>query len=249
MNELVSVIIPTYNRFKYLLNAIDSIKKQTYKNIEIIVVNDCSTDKRYYNYDWKSANIHIIHLKKNTREVFGFPCVGHVINIGTARMSGEYFATCDDDDCWLPKKLELQLKAMQETGCKMSTTEGLIGNGPYTLDLSYQKYNSEYYYDCLKSIYKKHNSNLLDKGFPKIWNYDFIKVHNCIIASSVIIHKDIIKKIGKQRVIKMGGCVINNKIIHIDYDYWLRALYLTNSVYINEPCVYYDNGHADGQNY
>ena len=38
------VIIPTFNRFKYLLNTIDSVKKQTYNNLEIIVVNDCSTD-------------------------------------------------------------------------------------------------------------------------------------------------------------------------------------------------------------
>ena len=46
----VSVIIPTFNRFKYLLNTIKSIKKQTYKNIEIIVVNDRSTQKEYYDY-------------------------------------------------------------------------------------------------------------------------------------------------------------------------------------------------------
>jgi|UniRef100_A0A6C0LYV1 glycosyltransferase involved in cell wall biosynthesis len=43
--DLVSVVIPTFNRFKFVLNAIRSIKTQTYKNIEIIVVNNCSTDK------------------------------------------------------------------------------------------------------------------------------------------------------------------------------------------------------------
>ena len=52
MNEKVSVIIPTYNRFKYLLNAIESVKNQNYKNIEIIIVNDCSIQKEYYNYDF-----------------------------------------------------------------------------------------------------------------------------------------------------------------------------------------------------
>ena len=44
--EKVSVIIPTFNRFKYLLNTIESVKKQTYNNLEIIVVNDKSTQKR-----------------------------------------------------------------------------------------------------------------------------------------------------------------------------------------------------------
>ena len=55
--DKVSVVIPTYNRFKYLLNTIQSVKEQTYKNIEIIVVNDCSTEQEYYNYDWEKNNI------------------------------------------------------------------------------------------------------------------------------------------------------------------------------------------------
>jgi glycosyltransferase involved in cell wall biosynthesis len=49
--EKVSVIVPTYNRFNYLMNTIESIKKQTYKNLEIILVNDKSTQEEYYNYD------------------------------------------------------------------------------------------------------------------------------------------------------------------------------------------------------
>ena len=51
--EKVSVIIPTFNRFKYLLNTIKSVREQTYKNLEIIVVNDCSTQKEYYEYNWE----------------------------------------------------------------------------------------------------------------------------------------------------------------------------------------------------
>ena len=48
--DKVSVIIPTYNRFNYLLNTINSVKNQTYSNIEIIVVNDCSLEIEYYKY-------------------------------------------------------------------------------------------------------------------------------------------------------------------------------------------------------
>ena len=80
--EKVSVIIPTYNRFDSLLNTINSVKNQTYQNLEIIVVNDNSTQKEYYNYDWESNKINIIHLDKNSKDVFGYPCVGYVINKG-----------------------------------------------------------------------------------------------------------------------------------------------------------------------
>ena len=47
-NELVSVVIPSYNRFEYLKNAIDSVLSQTYNNFEIIVINDGSTQDEYY---------------------------------------------------------------------------------------------------------------------------------------------------------------------------------------------------------
>ena len=47
----------------------------------------------------------------------------------------------------------------------------------------------------------------------------------------------------------MGGALINNKLVHTDYDFWLRALEHTNCVYIEDICFYYDNGHGDGQNY
>ena len=72
LKPLVSVVIPTYNRYKYLLRAIDSIRKQTYLNeggnIEIIVVNDKSTDKQYYDMK-EEENLKIIHLEKNTKEL------------------------------------------------------------------------------------------------------------------------------------------------------------------------------------
>jgi len=248
-NEKVSVIIPSFNRFKYLLNTITSVKNQTYENIEIIVVNDGSTEKEYYQYDWEGNGIIAIHLKENTKAVFGYPCVGYVINKGLEIYTGDYFATCDDDDIWPPSKLEWQLKAMSETGCKMSCTDGFIGRGVYDINKNYKKYNAEHYYSVLQNIYKKRGNDDLINGFPKIWNLDFIKIHNCIVASSVVIHKDIISKIGKQLEIKMGGANINGKSVHIDYEYWLRALKHTDCVYVNNVCFYYDLGHGDGQLY
>lgn len=234
------MVIPSFNRFAFVLNTIQSVKSQTYTNIEIIVVNDRSTEQAYYDYDWKANGIKIIHLEKNTKEMFGFACAGYVRNKGIEHSTGRYIAFCDDDDSWFPSKIELQVAAMKQSGCNMSSTDGLIGQGVYDSTKSYRKFNAEHYFSTLQNIYKRRGSNLLDHGFPTIWTLDFIKLHNCIICSSVLIEKDILTKINNMNCFKNG---------REDYDCWLRALEHTNSVYVPDICFYYDGGHGYGQNY
>jgi glycosyltransferase involved in cell wall biosynthesis len=238
--DLISVIIPTYNRFQYLLNTLKSVKNQTYKNIEIIVINDCSTEKEYYSHDWKDDDIKIIHLEVNSKKKFGFACAGYVRNEGIKISKGKYIAFCDDDDIWFPNKLELQLKAMKELSCKMSSTDGLIGNGVFDINKKYHVYNNEYFYQTLVNIYKNKNSNLLDNGIPDIFTLELIKIHNLIICSSVIIEKEILDKINNFKLVKNG---------QEDWDCWIRALDYTNCVYVKDICFYYDNLHGSGQNY
>ena len=111
----ISVIIPTYNRFDYLLNLISTVKNQTYKDYEIIVINDCSTQNDYYTYNWEENNIKIIHMKENSKQKFGYGCVGYIRNEAVKFAKGEYIAFCDDDDIWFPNKLELQIDALEKT--------------------------------------------------------------------------------------------------------------------------------------
>ena len=236
----VSVVIPTFNRFKYLLNTIKSIKEQTHTNIEIIVVNDCSSEKEYYEYNWKDENINIIHLKQNTKEKFGYASPGFVRNKGILKATGEFIAFCDDDDIWLPNKLELQLKVMKGTGYKFSATEGLYGEGIYDPEKTYKKYNSEKHMKQIRKYFINKGSKLLNNGYPRIWTLEFLKIHNCIICSSVIVEKKLLTKINNFNNMKPPG---------EDYDCWLRLLEHTKCVYVKDPCVYYDGGHGDGQNY
>jgi len=236
--DIVSVIVPTYNRFSYVLNTIKSIKDQSYKNIEIIVINDCSTQKEYYDYDWK--DVKIIHLKQNSKTIFGYACAAYVRNKGIQISKGKYIAFCDDDDIWFPKKIELQIEAMKKTSCKMSSTDGLVGNGIYNINNYTKKYNAEHMYGLIQNYHKTQGSNQFDNGFPDIWTLEFLKIFNSMICSSVVIEKSILDIINNMRHIEPPG---------EDYDCWLRALEHTNSVYLKDICFYYDNTHGDGNNY
>jgi hypothetical protein len=100
-----------------------------------------------------------------------------------------------------------------------------------------KKYLAEHYFDILKSIYN--GTSLLDNGFPEIWNIHFLRIHNCVICSSVIVEKELLNNINHMNLLKNGE----------DYDCWLRLLEHTNSVYVKDICFYYDNGHGNGQNY
>ena len=242
--EKVSVVIPTYNRLHYLLNTIKSVKEQTYQNIEIIIVNDCSTQQEYYTYPFQAIaegkDMKVIHLKENSRKVVVFPCAAHVRNQGIKAATGKYIAFCDDDDIWFPRKLEIQVQAMNDAGCKMSCTDGLIGRGIYTSLKKYRKYNAEQCYPQLHKLYTSKGSSALDAGFPSIWTLEFLKIHNCAITSSVVIEKDMLEKINYMNLLKNG---------EEDYDCWLRVLEHSSCIYIKDICFYYDLGHGAGQNY
>lgn len=233
MNPLVSVIIPTYNRFSYLLNAINSVKTQTYNNIEIIVVNDCSTQSEYYTYNFEGCRV--IHLQQNSRQNLGYPCGGYVRNQGLKVAQGKYIAFLDDDDVFLPNKIEVQVRALENSAlCMFSATEGLIGNGVFKSSIKYPLYNREKHWNYIS------NKLGISRDYPDIIDKNLLLKHNIIICSSVMVNKDFLNSINGFKNLKNG---------EEDYDLWLRCLEKTNCLYIKTPCMYYDECHGDGQNY
>tara|TARA_Y100000768_G_C23982699_1_gene686808 strand:- start:1689 stop:2396 length:708 start_codon:yes stop_codon:yes gene_type:complete len=235
MNNLVSVVIPSLNRFDYLLNAVKSVENQTYKNYEIIIVNDGSDDQRYYDHNF-SEKIKIINLNRSEEKEIKGP--GDVRNYGISEARGKYIAFLDDDDIWMEEKLELQLKTMEEKEFKFSSTEGYFGEGIYNPNKKYPLYNKEKFFKKIKSKYKK--TNYIKKSYPEIWDFEFLKIHNCIITSSVIVEKKLIDKLGGFRPIPDGV---------EDYDCWLGLLRHTSLIYIDYPLFYYDGQHGLGRNY
>lgn len=249
---IVSVIIPTFNRFDFLLNSIESVNSQTIKDFEIIVVNDGSDDERYYKNNL-GHNVKKIDLKKNQKQEIGFVSDGHIRNFGIQEAEGKYIAFLDDDDIWLPRKLELQINALEHSDYKICSTEGLIGEGVYDSSKKYKKYNSEYYFEAIKKKYsntefytRKQRLTNKEFSFPKIWEFDFLKVHNCVIASSVVVDAALLKFLGGFRPIPSLNIKKNTNDYAPDYDCWLGLLRLTSLIYINEPLIYYDDDHGDG---
>lgn len=243
--DLVSVIIPTFNRFKFLLNAIKSVKEQTYENIEIIVVNDCSTEQDYYTFDFNKEfgkDFYIIHLPKNSRSIFGKVCGGgNSRNIGMMISQGTYIAFLDDDDYFLPTKIEKQLYHMKEKNLQMSCTEGFIGRGIYDKNKSYQVYHYKgFYWNNLKNIKFKNEPELLEKMFKddiNIWGKEEIYTHNCIINGGPLIHKDLVKKAGYFPL----------KPYAEDWAYWKELIKYSNCLFIREPLLYIDINHGYGR--
>lgn len=99
----VSVIIPAFNRKNLLLRAINSVLLQTYKNFELIVVDDGSTEDLTEVIETVAANGHIFFSTKNNG-------VASARNFGVSVASGNWFTFLDSDDKWLPTKLEEQVK-------------------------------------------------------------------------------------------------------------------------------------------
>jgi glycosyltransferase involved in cell wall biosynthesis len=102
---LVSVVIPTYNRAAEVGNAIDSVLSQTYKPIEVIVVDDGSTDDTAERLKAYGGRIRYF------RQANGG--VSRARNAALAKTRGEFVAFLDSDDRWLPWKIELQVAALR----------------------------------------------------------------------------------------------------------------------------------------
>lgn len=128
MNDKVSVIIPTYKRSEFLDRAIQSVLVQTYTNIEIVVVDDnnpnteyrVATENQMAKYE-KNSKVRYIKNHCNTGGALAR-------NVGINMATGGYIAFLDDDDVYLPQKIENQIEYMKKMKLDMSFTDVRIYN-------------------------------------------------------------------------------------------------------------------------
>jgi glycosyltransferase involved in cell wall biosynthesis len=166
---MISVIIPTYERYELLLRAIDSVLSQTYKDIEIIVVDDSSKDSRYKSLELDNR---IKYVRLENR--LGYP--GKVRNAGIKNSTGEWLSFLDDDDMWEPTKLEKQM--LFSESYNFICCDAFIDNSRYTTEV----YRS--YWD------NSNPTNTFDLDFS------ILSRHNVIINSSILIKRVLLESVG-----------------------------------------------------
>lgn len=115
MDDLISVIVPVYNVEKYLCKCVDSVINQTYKNLEIILVDDGSPDscgKICNKYANKDARVKVIHKENGG--------LSDARNIGIDAAKGEYLAFIDSDDYIAPEMIETLYNYISRDGSDMA---------------------------------------------------------------------------------------------------------------------------------
>ncbi len=178
MGPLVSVIIPTYNRANFLVEALESVFSQTYQEFEVIVVDDGSTD------DTPKLIKRFLQVKYVRQQHKG---VASARNLGIKYAKGDLIAFLDSDDLWLPKKLEYQIaffKKHPET-VAVQTEEIWIRRGKRVNPKKKHKKESGWiFHRCVelcivspsgimlrKKVFKE--IGLFDENFPVCEDYEF----------------------------------------------------------------------------
>jgi glycosyltransferase involved in cell wall biosynthesis len=199
----VSVVIPTHNRALFLRAAIQSVLNQTFQDFEIVVVDDASEDHTSAVIrSFGDSRIQYIRHETNKGQ-------GVTRNDGISRALGEYIALLDDDDEWLPAKLEKQVHLLDNRPSKV----GLVYTGLYRIDASSRR--------VIYTVHPEKRGYAFEELCRKNW------IGTC---SSVLIRKACFDKTG------LFDEALASKA---DYDMWLRIAKEFDIEYIREPLVLY----------
>lgn len=124
---MISVVIPTHNRRERLVRAIASVYAQTWPNIEIVVVDDASSDDTPAYLEGLALKDQRVRVVRNKFALGG----GGARNRGIAEATGAYIAFLDDDDVWVPEKLEIQFSMLLAKPGVSAVSCGFIAEFPF----------------------------------------------------------------------------------------------------------------------
>lgn len=211
---LVSVVVPTFNRAKQTIAAIESVLAQTYPNIEIVVVDDGSTD---------GSNLEIqryIEQRIGEGHQVSMACQANqgasvARNTGISKARGEYIAFLDSDDCWVAEKLEYQLQALErfKDECGVCFTDARLVNNSGLDISSFQAHRRNY--QQVMGI-DRQASRSLAESFSGFW------------VSSLLVRADIARQI--------GGFSPDVSFVE-DRDFHFRLSLVTGIAYVNKQLI------------
>ncbi len=208
-NPLVSVVIPTFNRYDFLKETVSSVLEQTYANIEVIIISDNSSDQT-------SSIINHFHDERchfyGLTEKSSGPAA--VRNYALSKCKGSLIAFCDDDDLWAPDKLKKQVAIMN-------------ANTDVALVATNVRYFSEEKSALLYTAGLKGFLNRLS-FIPRKYLMAF---YNCIVISSAMVRKENLPIKAFNEDAEYQG--------HEDVDLWLKLCSGYKAIIIPEYLTIY----------
>lgn len=203
----VSIVLTCYNHLRHLKIAVESIQAQTFRDFEVVALDDGSTDGTR---EWLSS----LQADFPLRLVFNDSNLGTyaTLNKGIELSTGEFIAEFNDDDVWLPTKLEKQV-AMMDARREI----GLVHTGGYFID------------DDGNEL----KENPLGFPWPKTSTGDVLEElvwHNKIIASSVLVRQSVFDDVGVFNTAYFGSG---------DWEMWYRIAEKYHVGHIDEPLTLY----------
>src|SRR3989339_358115 len=207
--NLISIVLPYYNRKEFIIDQLNSILVQTYENWELIIVDDCSTDgseEIIQKFIGENKNRRITY-KKNERNL------GLMKNFekGLNYTSGEYIAVCDSDDVWFPDKLEKELERLKKGNF------GMVYSDLVVVDKDLKVMKQSFIKSCLSFF-----SNQRDDSFDELIN------DNHITAPTILFMAEL-----KQKLIPFSQYVMQ------DYWIAIVSSIFSSIGYLNKPTVFY----------
>lgn len=217
-NELISVVLTSYNHKEYLDSAIRHILAQSYKNIELVIIDDCSTDgsqeviKKYLNDSRVKAHLLESNLGSYVKST----------NLGASYATGEYvnFAQCDDySDFTLIERLYSVINEHPQCDVAYSASylidehDTIIGND----------------FDCRSESFKRNCSNdtVIDGKQMRQFLYQSCVVPN---LSAVLINRELFNSVGG---------LSSEFLVLADWDMWIRLTYKTQFFYVRDFLNYF----------
>lgn len=246
--QLVSVLVPTYNRADCLLETLDCVLAQTHTDWELIVIDDGSTDG--------TGGLVAAHFQGDSRLRYIYQQnagVSHARNTGLRAAKGNFIAFLDSDDHWKPWKLEAQLACMKshpEVGMVWTDMETIDHTGAFLASRHLRTMYSAYQYHQMETLF---TSSVLAQSIPGIpahamhqeapVHFYFGDIFAPMILGSLVHTSTVMLR--RERALQVGGFDETLKNSGEDYDFHLRTCKAGPVGLLDVSAIQYRKGRPD----